>query len=88
MRRYIMAGKGPFTGALREAPREQVLALEMALHEDTERAAREGDLAALERAWQEAEEIAGIADNLLLPAWVAQRLGVNKDTRTAEAERA
>ena len=45
----------------------QRLALEMALHEDAERAALEGELAELERAWQEAEEIAGIADNLLVP---------------------
>jgi len=39
----------------------------MALHEDAERAALEGELGELERAWQEAEEIAGISDNLLLP---------------------
>ena len=45
----------------------QRLALEMALHEDVERAALEGELGELERAWQEAEEIAGISDNLLLP---------------------
>jgi hypothetical protein len=45
----------------------QRLALEMALHEDAERSALEGELSELERAWQEAEEIAGIADNLLLP---------------------
>jgi hypothetical protein len=45
----------------------QRLALEMALHEDVERAALEGELEELERAWQEAEEIAGISDNLLLP---------------------
>ena len=45
----------------------QRLALEMALHEDVERAALEGELGELERAWQEAEEIAGISDNLLVP---------------------
>jgi hypothetical protein len=45
----------------------QRLALEMALHEDAERAALEGELDELERAWQEAEEIANIADNLLVP---------------------
>lgn len=43
------------------------LALEMALHEEQERRALEGELWRLERAWEEAEEIAGIADNLLLP---------------------
>jgi hypothetical protein len=43
------------------------LALEMALHEEAERRAVEGELAELERAWREAEEIAGIADSLLVP---------------------
>jgi hypothetical protein len=40
------------------------LALEMALHEASERSALEGELAALEAAWKEAEEIAAIADSL------------------------
>jgi hypothetical protein len=43
------------------------LALEMAAHEDQERAALEGELALLEAAWREAEEIARIADDLTLP---------------------
>ena len=37
----------------------------MAANEDTERRALEGELAELEAAWREAEEIAEIADNLL-----------------------
>jgi len=45
----------------------QRLALEMALHEDAERAALEGELEELQRAWQEAGEIANISDNLLVP---------------------
>jgi hypothetical protein len=40
------------------------LALEMALHEESERRALEGELALLQSAWREAEEIAGIADRL------------------------
>jgi hypothetical protein len=40
------------------------LALEMALHEESERAALQGELTALETAWREAEEIAAIADSL------------------------
>jgi hypothetical protein len=40
------------------------LALEMALHEETERRALEGELAMLEGMWRDAEEIAGIADRL------------------------
>ncbi len=43
------------------------LAVEMALHEEQERRALEGELNILEAAWQQAEEIAGIADDLLLP---------------------
>jgi hypothetical protein len=39
----------------------------MALHEEAERAAMQGELAVLEAAWREAEEIAGISDSLLLP---------------------
>lgn len=50
------------------------LALEMALHEESERAASLGDLATLELAWREADELAQIADNLLLPARVIERL--------------
>ena len=42
--------------------------LETSLHEEQERRALEGELWILEQAWKEAEEIAAIADNLLLPA--------------------
>jgi hypothetical protein len=48
-------------------------ALEMVLHEDDERRAMEGELAALEQRWRQAEEIASIADSLLIPAEAAQR---------------
>ncbi|HEX7018666.1 MAG TPA: hypothetical protein VF159_01540 [Gemmatimonadaceae bacterium] len=47
------------------------LALEMALHEETERAALEGELETLADDWRVAEEIAAISDNLLLPLRVA-----------------
>ena len=51
------------------------LALEMALHEETERRALEGELAMLEAMWREAEEIAAIADRLPdLPAPEPPRL--------------
>jgi hypothetical protein len=42
------------------------LALEMALHEEQERRAMEGELRTLEAAWREAEEIAAIADGLAI----------------------
>ena len=54
-------------GWVRNMPKPTRLALEMALHEEQERRALEGELAQLEQAWREAEEIAAIADNLLLP---------------------
>lgn len=50
------------------------LALEMAAHEETERRALLGELAALEAVWREAEEIAAIADTLTLPQRVTERL--------------
>jgi hypothetical protein len=40
------------------------LALEMAANEDTERRALEGELAVLESAWRQAEEIAAISDGM------------------------
>jgi len=52
----------------------QRLAFEMALHEEAERRAMEGELGELERAWREAEEIAAISDDLLLPTGVQQKI--------------
>ncbi len=53
------------------------LALEMAAHEESERRALEGELAVLEEAWREAEEIASIADGLLIPReieeWITRK---------------
>lgn len=54
-------------GYINKMPDATKLALEMALHEEQERRALEGELWRLERAWEEAEEIAAISDNLLLP---------------------
>lgn len=55
------------------------LALEMAAHEESERRALEGELAILEAAWREAEEIASIADRLLIPdaveSWILRQKG-------------
>ncbi|MDQ6717522.1 MAG: hypothetical protein M3Z17_04120, partial [Gemmatimonadota bacterium] len=53
---------------------EYRLALEMAVNEDTERRALEGELHLLEDAWREAEEIAAISDNLLLPKGITDAL--------------
>jgi len=54
-------------GSLVRMPGPVRLALEMALHEEDERRALEGELWRLEQAWREAEEISAIADRLLLP---------------------
>jgi hypothetical protein len=59
-------------GRLSTIPIEARLALEMMTHEDDERRALEGELAALEERWKEAEEIAGISDNMFLPASVTE----------------
>lgn len=65
----------PGTLKLGRLPTPSRLALEMALHEEQERRALEGELKALELAWQEAEEVAAIADDLLLPDRVLRMLG-------------
>lgn len=54
-------------GYINKMPAATKLAVEMALHEEQERRALEGELWRLERAWAEAEEIAAISDDLLLP---------------------
>jgi hypothetical protein len=61
-------------GLVRRAPEELRLALEMASHEDLELQAARGELAQLEKAWREAEKIAQIADNLLIPEPVRRML--------------
>jgi hypothetical protein len=52
---------------LARMPIEIRLALEMAAHEHTERRILEGELARYESEWVQAEEVAVIADGLLLP---------------------
>ena len=66
---------------LHELPSASRLALEMAAHEESERRAMEGELALLEAAWRQAEEIAKIADNLLVPPSVDEFLERNKARR-------
>jgi hypothetical protein len=54
-------------GLVGKLPKPTKLALEMAVHEEQERRALEGELWLLEAAWREAEEIAGISDDLFVP---------------------
>ncbi len=65
-------------GYINKMPTQTKLAVEMALHEEQERRALEGELWRLERAWEQAEEIADIADNLLLPEGTEKFLEENR----------
>ena len=65
-------------GYINKMPEPTKLALEMALHEEQERRALEGELKNLEAAWRAAEEIAGIADDLLLPEGTDEFLEANR----------
>ena len=64
------------------------LALEMAANEETEQRVLEGELRELEEAWREAEEIAAIADKLLVPDeiedWIKRNRQLNP-LRTKES---
>jgi hypothetical protein len=66
--RTLISGVVPTNrGALHRLPARYRLALEMSLHETSEQFALDQELAALQRAWREAEEIAAIADGVLTP---------------------
>jgi hypothetical protein len=60
-------------GAMSLVPEER-LALEMAVHEESERRALEGELSRLADEWKEAEEIAAIADDLFLAPGAEPRI--------------
>jgi len=66
---------------LKHLPTAGRLALEMASHEETERRALEGELHILEAAWRDAEEIAGIADDMFVPESVEAELARLKRQR-------
>lgn len=72
-------GEGSTEGSrLSRVPTEVRLALEMVSHEESERRALEGELSVLEDAWREAEEIAGISDDMFLPEDISRRLSEMK----------
>jgi hypothetical protein len=73
-------------GSLAKLPKDIRLAIEMATHEEAERRAMEGELAILEAAWKQADEIAGIADSLLVPAEFDEFVTSEKE-RTASGPR-
>ena len=71
-------------GALHTLNPRDRLAIEMALHEETERRAMEGELQLLEQAWREAEEIAKIADNMFTPAEIESRIERLREKSSSE----
>jgi len=73
-RKTRRSGSGAFTSGLFGLSPHDRLAFEMALHEEGELRAMQGQLAELERAWRDAEEIAAIADDLFVPAGVRAAL--------------
>jgi hypothetical protein len=72
--RDATARMGSPAKALYRLPDPVRLGLEMAAHEEVERRALEGELAALEAEWRAAEEIAAIADDLLIPDRIRRRI--------------
>lgn len=78
MKSWTEYGKGAMLSLL---PPERRLALEMGSHEDSEQRALQGELHLLEDAWREAEEIAGISDNLFLPEEISTQLDELKRQR-------
>ena len=71
---FARAANRPHPAVLADLPAPVRLAMEMAAHDEVERRALEGELARLEEEWRRAEEIAAIADDLLLPASVDEKL--------------
>ncbi len=86
---YVVTGdrfqdKKGVPGYVNKMAKPTKLALEMALHEEQERRALEGELWRLERAWEEAEEIAAIADNLLIPTETGDFIEKHREDGAAE----
>jgi len=73
------AVKDKHLGLIGRLPAPSRMALEMALHEEQERRALQGELKALEAAWKQAEEIAAISDDLLLPEGAEDFLEEHRD---------
>ncbi|MGD2071299.1 MAG: hypothetical protein PVI57_21700 [Gemmatimonadota bacterium] len=69
--RGLLGGK---KGTLAKLPAETKLAFEMALHEERERRALEGELKELEFVWRREEELASIADDMFLPDGARSKL--------------
>jgi hypothetical protein len=71
--RWVMAGDMQ-GGRILHLPPLSRIAFEMALHQEQERRAMEGELEELQAAWRAAEELAQISDNLLVPEEVEEKI--------------
>ena len=60
------------------------IALEMALNQEQERKALEGELVELRAAWRNAEEMAQISDSLLIPEDIEDKVTSLKNGETSE----
>jgi hypothetical protein len=80
VRRIERGGIDGKHGQLAKLPAPTRLALEMALHEERERRALEGELKGLEIIWRREEEIAAISDDLLLPESARGQLDSMRDS--------
>jgi hypothetical protein len=73
-RKPRQGSSGAYTSGLFGLQHTDRLALEMALHEEAELRAIRGQLAELEHAWREAEEIAAISDDMFTTAGIRAAL--------------
>lgn len=71
---HVLAPFRSADGRASEWPPYLRLAFEMAAHEEQERLYLASHLSLLAEAWKEAEAIARIADDLLLPEWIQRRM--------------
>ena len=83
-----MMAKYRRVGAMSLLPVER-LALEMAVHEEAERRALDGELTRLADEWKEAEEVAAIADDMFVPPdvheWIKGRGDAGLDDARPDA---
>ncbi|HEX7938731.1 MAG TPA: hypothetical protein VF483_07035 [Gemmatimonadaceae bacterium] len=79
--RWASQSRTSALASIQRLPLHVRLALEMASHEQQERQALEGELALLQEAWRQAEEVARIADDLFLPEGTQEKLDELKKTR-------
>ncbi|TVP59453.1 MAG: hypothetical protein EA351_01565 [Gemmatimonadales bacterium] len=89
--RFVVTALGPARPHRIATVRPRLrLALEIAANEELERRALEGEMDLLEQEWREAEELAAISDELLIPPgvedWMRERKKKRKGTSGTDSE--